>query len=51
MGRWIDSHNSPLPDIAGFEDDDATLKMMMLHLARFRTSCNLGILLARPTMI
>jgi len=43
MGRWTDSHNS-LPDIAAFEDDDA-------DLARFRTSCNLGILLARPTMI
>jgi len=23
MGRWVDSHNSPLPDIAVFEDDDA----------------------------
>jgi len=23
VGRWIDSHNSPLPDIAVFEDDDA----------------------------
>jgi len=24
MGRGVDSHNSPLPDIAVFEDDDAT---------------------------